>query len=105
MEQIVTLLTGILVAAGIFAATLFSAAQVYRQGGRLRWTHAAAAALTIAAMAALSGGLWAVAQMLGGLLALSALATAALERGANRALPLFHLLFGLALLARLPFAG
>ena len=62
MDQIVTLLTGILVAAGIFAATLFSAAQVYRQAGRLRWAHAAAALTTIAAMAALSRGLWAAAQ-------------------------------------------
>ena len=91
MDQIVTLLTGILVAAGIFAATLFSAAQVYRQAGRLRWAHAAAALTTIAAMAALSRGLW--------------LAAIVLERGANRGLPLFQLLFGLALLARLPFGG
>ncbi len=105
MDQIVTLLTGILVAAGIFAATLFSAAQVYRQAGRLRWAHAAAALTTIAAMAALSGGLWAAAQALGGALILVALAAIVLERGANRGLPLFQLLFGLALLARLPFGG
>ena len=105
MEMIVTLLTGMLVAAGIFAATLFSAAQVYRQAGRLRLAHAAAALLTIAAMAALSGGLWGAAQALGGLLALAALAAILFERGANRALPLFQLLFGLALLARLPFGG
>ena len=72
MEQVVTLLTGILVAAGIFAATLFSTAQVYRQAGRLRWVHAAAALGTIAAMAALSGGLWTAAQALGAVLALTA---------------------------------
>ena len=105
MEQVVTLLTGILVAAGIFAATLFSTAQVYRQAGRLRWVHAAAALGTIAAMAALSGGLWTAAQALGAVLALTAVAAVVFERGANRALPLFQLLFGLALLARLPFGG
>ena len=105
MDQVITLLVGILVAAGIFAATLFSAAQVYRQAGRLRWAHGAAALLTLAGMAALSGGLWAAAQALGALLAPAALAAATFERGANRALPLFHLLFGLALLVRLPFGG
>jgi len=105
MDQVITLFTGILVAAGIFAATLFSAAQVYRQAGRLRLAHAAAALVTLAAMAALSGGFWATAQLLGGVLLLAALAAIVLERGANRGLPLFQLLFGLALLARLPFGG
>ncbi|MSU88980.1 hypothetical protein GE300_04990 [Rhodobacteraceae bacterium 2CG4] len=105
MDQVIQLLIGILVAAGIFAATLFSAVQIYRAAGRLRLAHAAAAALTLAAMACLSLGWWGAAQAAGALLCLAALAALALERGWNRLLPAFQLLFGAALLARLPFGG
>ncbi|MEO1274923.1 MAG: hypothetical protein AAFV96_05840 [Pseudomonadota bacterium] len=105
MDQILTLLIGIVVAAGIFAATLFSAAQAYMRDGRLRSAHLAAALLTIAGMGAMSLELWIVAQLIGPLLAIAASAALVLERGWNRLLPVFHILFGLALAARIPFGG
>lgn len=105
MDQFVPLLIGILGGAGIFAATLFSAAQVYRQQGRLRQAQAAAALTTVAAMACLSLGWWTLSQVAGGLLILAALVAFVLEPGWNRLLPFFHILFGAALLARLPFGG
>ncbi len=105
MDQIVQLLIGILVAAGIFAAALFSAAQIYRNDGRLRVAHAAALALTLGAMACLSLGWWGAAQFAGALLALAALGALVFERGWNRLLPAFLIVFGAALLARLPFGG
>jgi len=105
MDQIVELLIGILVAAGIFAAVLFSAAQIYRNEGRLRLAHAAVLALTLGAMACLSLGWWGAAQAVGAPLAAAALAALVLEQGWNRLLPAFQLVFGVALLARLPFGG
>ena len=105
MTQIAALLAGISVAALIFAATFWSAAQVYRQTGRLRLAHGAALALTVIAMAALSSALWALSQVAGLLLIPAALVALVMERGANRLLPLIHVLFGAALLAGLPFGG
>lgn len=105
MDQIVELLIGILGGAGIFAATLFSAVQAYRQPGRLRKAHVAAGLLTMLAMACLSASLWTLAQITGAALILAALAALVFERGWNRLLPVFHILFGAALLARIPFGG
>lgn len=99
------LLAGIVVGAFVFAATLFSGAQAYRQKGQLRWAHLTSLLLTIAAMATLSL-LWPVmAAVVGGALILAALAAMAFESGWNRVLPVFHILFGAALVAGLPFGG
>lgn len=105
MTQLVLALAGILLGGGVFAATLFSAAQAARHPGRLRKAHAAAALLTLAAMATLSLALPLPTRVLGALLIPAALAALAFERGWNRLLPAFHAAFGAALLAGLPFAG
>lgn len=105
MEVVVHLLAGIFVAACIFAATFFAAAQAFRQTGGLRWAHGLAAGLTVAAMATLSGGLWTLSQILGLGLIPAAAAALILDRGWNRLLPLTHVGFGAALAAGLPFGG
>ncbi|WP_157982145.1 hypothetical protein [Oceanicella sp. SM1341] len=105
IDTILTLLVGIVLAAGVFSATLWSAYQVFMRAGRLRWTHAALLALTIAAMGTLQLVLPGPAAVLGVLLLLAGLAGAAFERGATRVLPLMQAAFGAALLAGLPFAA
>ena len=105
MEQIFQLFLGIIVAAGVFAATFFAAAQTFRQSGALRAAQAAAAILTIATKAALSLGFWTASQVFGAALALAALTALILERGWNRLLPLFHLAFAIAAALGLPYGG
>ncbi|QHQ34834.1 hypothetical protein [Algicella marina] len=99
------LLAGIVVGAGVFAATLWSATQIYRETGALRQAHAACFLLTLLAMAALQF-LWQTpSRILGGLLIAAALWAFWSEAGWNRLLPVFHILFGAALVASLPFSG
>ncbi len=105
MSQIVTLLAGIVIAGGVFAATLWSTAQVFRQDGRLRSAHLGAVVLTIAGMTALQATWILGSQMIGGGLALVALCGLVLESGWNRVLPGFQVLFGGALATALPFGG
>ena len=105
MSVLAQLFAGIVVAAAIFAATLFSAAQSFRQSGRLAQAHLAACALTIAAMACLSLEFWVTIQIAGLALGLAALACLALESGWNRLLPLAHMAFAAALALGLPFGG
>ena len=101
---IFTLMAGVLLALPVFAATLWSLAQAVRVRGGLRRAHAAALALTLAAMAAVSLEAPPAAAGLCALLAAAGLAAAALERGWNRLLPLAQLAAGLAFAAGLPFA-
>lgn len=105
MTQIVTLLTGILVAAWIFAAVFFSAAQAVRQGGRLRYAHLIAALLTLATMGCLSNELWTLSQVTGAIGVPAGLAAFALENRWNRLLPLVHALFGGVAALGIPFGG
>ena len=105
MEQVVQLFVGILIAAGIFAATFFSAAQVFRQSGLLRWAQLGAALATLIAMGCLSLGFWGASQVAGGALFAAAIVALALEAGWNRLLPVFHMAFGAALALGLPFGG
>ncbi|WP_112323281.1 hypothetical protein [Oceanibium sediminis] len=105
MTQVVTLFLGIIVAALIFAATLFSAVQAFRQAGRLRLAHLLAAGLTIAIMACLSSELWVLARLTGGLCVLAGLFAFVLESRWNRLLPLVQSGFGLVVALGLPFGG
>ena len=105
MEQVVQLLIGILIAAGVFAATFFATAQVFRQTGALRSAQLGAALITIAAMACLSLGFWGASQVAGAALFAFAIAALALESGWNRVLPVFHVAFGVVLALGLPFGG
>jgi cbb3-type cytochrome oxidase subunit 1 len=105
MTQIVELFVGIIIAALVFAATLFSAAQVFRQEGRLRYAHAAALLLTLAAMACLSLGWWRLSQGAGAGLAAAAVAVLGVERGWNRLLAFAQLGFGIVVALGLPFGG
>ncbi|MEM9228876.1 MAG: hypothetical protein AAGB10_04645 [Pseudomonadota bacterium] len=105
MEQIFQLFVGIIIAAGVFAATFFAAAQTFRQAGPLRAAQAAAVILTIATMASLSLGFWTASQLFGGALALAAAAALIWERGWNRLLPLFHLAFAVAAALGLPYGA
>ncbi|MHA3915046.1 hypothetical protein [Halovulum sp. GXIMD14793] len=99
------LLLGIMVGASVFAATLFSGAQVYLQKGRLRWAHLVALALTVLGMATLSAVSPGAAMVVGVALIIAGLAVMALEDGWNRILPVFQIIFGGALVAGVPFAG
>ncbi|QDL92382.1 hypothetical protein FDP22_11695 [Paroceanicella profunda] len=105
IDGILTLLLGIVLAAGVFSGALWSAYQVFMQAGRLRLVHAGLLALTLAAMATLQLGAPGAATAVGTLLLLCGLAGAVLERGATRLLPLMQAAFGAALVAGLPFAA
>ena len=100
----VLLLGGVLIAAFVFAATLFSAAQAYLQSGWLRRMHLANALTIIAAMATISK-VWPMTALgLGVLLIALNLVLAVLEKGWNRLLAIPALLFGVTLILGLPFA-
>lgn len=103
--ETVFLFTGVLIGGGVFAATLFSAAQVLHQNSRLRYAHIASVVITVGAMAALSLEAAFASQILGFLLIIPALRAFWLELRWNKVLPIFQVLFGGALLAALPFAG
>ncbi len=105
MEQIVELFIGILIAAGVFAATFFAAAQVFRQTGALRWAQLGSALATLVAMGLLSFGFWGASQVAGAALFAAAIVALALEHRWNRVLPVFHMCFGVALALGLPFGG
>ena len=96
---------GMLVGGGIFAATLWSAAQIYQQRGNLQKAHGACLAIVLCAMATLSA-VWPDASVVCGVLLIpAALAALWWEIRWNKVLPVFHLMFAAALLARLPFGG
>ena len=105
MDQIATLLLGILLAALIFAATLFSAAQAYLRGGRVGRAHLVAAVSVVAAMAALGLSWWAASRVIGLFVLSGGVFALWQERGWNRLLPLVHIFFGMALVGGLPTGG
>ena len=101
----VTLLTGAILAFSRFTALLWSARQLVAETGRLRKAHGALAGLLIAAMGALTLEWTLAIRVVGGLLAVAALAATLLEAGWTRLIPVFPLLFGLAMAAGLAFGG
>ena len=105
MDQIVQLLTGILIAACLFAAVIWSLAQVYRQRGWLRIAHTATAGLTLVIMALLAGGEIMAPVLLSLPLLIASLGAVFLDTGWNKLLPFILLLFALALFIGLPFQG
>ncbi|MGM0583605.1 MAG: hypothetical protein ACQEUZ_03010 [Pseudomonadota bacterium] len=105
MTEIIAVLAGILAAAALFAALLWSLAQSFRERGPLRLAHIAAIAATILVMAFLTWRMPLPAQAAGAALALAGLTLLFLERRWNRLLPLAQLLAGLAVAAGLPFAA
>ena len=103
--MIFELMGGIAVAAGVFAALLWSLYQSILKRGALQFAHIAAAVLTVLGMASISLLAFYFAQILG--IALLAAATTAtfLETRWNRLLPAFQIIFAIVLILGLPFAA
>jgi len=101
----IVLLIGVLIAAFVFAATLFSAAQAYLQIGALRWLHLANALSLIAAMASISLVWPGIAALLGLILVALNIALGLWEVAWNRLLAVPPILFGLALVQGVPFSA
>ncbi|MEM9011786.1 MAG: hypothetical protein AAGE18_11195 [Pseudomonadota bacterium] len=101
---IFALLAGIVIAVGVFGATLWSFAQILLARGALRWTHGLSLLATIAGMAAITLVSPPAALAAGAALVLSAAVAGWLERRWTRLLPILQIVFGLALATGLPFA-
>lgn len=99
------LLAGIVIAGAMFAATLWSVVQIFRQTGRLRFAHVAVLAATLGAMSALSYESYALVRIAGAALTVTGGFAVYADIGWNRVLPLFQFAFGLALVMGLPFVG
>mgnify|MGYP000017376824 FL=1 len=101
----IPVLTGIAIAAFIFAALLWSLYRAVTGFGNARLAHGAVVVLVITIMAALATG-WPVAlRVLGAALVLCGIGAAASDKGWSRLLPLFAAAFGLAVLRGLPFGA
>ncbi len=99
------LLTGILIAMGVFTALGWSVAQAAQSGGRARTAHLAHAAFILLGMTLISLQFPILARIAGGgLLAIAAIVIWFEERW-SKLFPLFGAAFGAALLLGLPFAG
>ena len=98
------LLPGIAVAAAIFCAFAWVASRAIRVTGRARVAHIAAAALTVATMAAISLTSPVAALFTGSLLAAASLFGTLSETGSARLWPLILAAFGVIAAAGLPFA-
>ena len=98
------LLLAILLAAFVFAATFFSAAQVVRhwRRKRLRNCHLATVILTIAVMAMLDWNAFQLSRITGVALLASAGGAVYLEQGWNRLLPVIQVAFAVFLIFALP---
>ncbi len=102
---IMTLLAGIVMAALVFAAFFWSAAQLFQARGMLRAMHGATIVGILLGALALSN-LWvALAPVIGVYLAIVGMAAATLEHRWSRLLPLFAVAFAVALILGLPFRG
>lgn len=101
--MIFQLLGGILVAAGVFVALLWSIYQSILKRGPLQYAHIATATLTVLGMASISLLAILLAQILGILLLISATTAAILETRWNRALPVLQIIFSITLILGLPF--
>ena len=102
---IFVLLAGIVIAGMVFAATLWSLAQIVRQKGQLRWAYVIVLIATLAAMTALSLESFGLVTFTVAILCATAVFAMYADTGWNRILPLFQFVFGLALFMGLPFAG
>ena len=103
--MIFELMGGITVAAGVFAALLWSLYQSVLKRGALQYVHIATAILTILGMASISAVSLLFAQILGiALLATATIATV-LEGRWNRVLPALQIIFAIVLILGLPFAA
>lgn len=102
--MIFELMGGIVIAAGVFAALLWSLYQSVLKRGRLQYAHIATAALTLLGMASISAMSSIFAQILGILLLVTASTAAVLESRWNRVLPAIQVIFAFILILGLPFA-
>lgn len=103
--MIFELMGGISVAAGVFAALLWSLYQSILKRGPLQYAHIATALLTILGMASISALSSFFAQILGILLLATATTAAILEVRWNRVLPIFQIIFAIVLILGLPFTA
>lgn len=103
--MIFQLLGGIIVAAGVFAALLWSIFQGITQRGPLQYVHIATATLSVFGMASISLLSILLAQILGIALLITATTAFVLENSWNRVFPVFPLTFAVALILGLPFAN
>lgn len=101
--NVLLLLPAVLIAALLFGACLWSAAQAIRRAGTLRAAHAAALALTLAGIASISWNLAAPAQILGMLLGAASLIAIWTENGWSRLIPAPQFVLALVLIFRIPF--
>ena len=103
--MIINLLGGVLIGAGLFAATLFSIYQAAIKSSWFRWAHLAAVILTIMGAASIS----LVAPLTGFLAGVSLLICGTvvflLEHRWNKLLALFQIIFAIALILGLPFVA
>lgn len=88
------LLAGVAVAAFLFAAFLWSFAQIFRVTGWLRMAHGAVAGLLVLTIAAIDFGLQLPVQFLAACLFIAALVALWFETGWARLLPGILLVFG-----------
>ena len=103
--MIFELMGGIAVAAGVFAAFLWSIYQSVLKRGPLQYAHIATGTLTILGMASISAVSLLLAQILGIALLATATTAAILETRWNRVLPAFQIIFAIVLILGLPFAA
>ncbi len=103
--MIISLLGGILIGAGLFAATIFSIYQSVVKSSWLKYAHILAVLLTLIGAASISLISPFTALLAGISLAIVAVITFLMEKRWNKLLALFQLLFALALVLGLPFNG
>lgn len=101
--MIVILAIGVLLAAAIFAAFMWSGFQAFFSRGSLRWAHGISAGATIGGMAALGNEALIAAMASGLVLLLSSGFAVVKERRWTRLLPFFQILFALVLISGIPF--
>ena len=102
---IYVLMVGAVIAASLFASTLWSAQRSFATTGRTRVAHIILAALVIAAMATLSLELPLLSRIAGILLILAALQTGWRDARWSKLLALPPIIFGAVLAAGLPFSA
>lgn len=101
----INLFAGILVAACVFAALLWSIYQTIIARGKLQYVQGISAALTLLGMASISYLSLTMAIICGTCLCISAAIAVYLETRWNKVLPFFQCVFGLSLILGLPFTA
>jgi len=97
------LMGGILIGFGTFGAMFWSGWRAISAPGIRRWLYLGAVAFTLLGMASISLMSPPLAIVAGGALAFCALSLIWTERGAERVLPLFQIVFGVLLVVGAPF--